>query len=183
MYLAFKVRQPAEVWTVPASGGRPQKLVDGVVGPWSRDGKWIYFGRDDGDWKIPTSGGASVRLSTHPGSWGTESPDGRFRFYTKSVGTEMASLWRVPVAGGDELQIVDSFAEQYAVTKSGIYFFTRWNNPELKLYRFDDGQVETIAQISGTVNYGFSVSSDRRWLLYSRVEHPGGDLMLVENLP
>jgi len=95
----------------------------------------------------------------------------------------MASLWRVPVAGGDELQIVDSFAEQYAVTESGIYFFTRWNNPELKLYRFDDGQVETIAQLSGTVNYGFSVSSDGRWLLYSRVEHPGGDLMLIENLP
>jgi Tol biopolymer transport system component len=181
--LAFKARKPVEVWTIASTGGRPKRLVEGAVGPWSRDGKWIYFGRDASTWKVPVNGGTPVRLSNPLGGWTSESPDGNFHYFTKTVGTDMATLWRAPVSGGVESQILGSFAQQYAITKAGIYFFTRWNDPELKLYRFDNGQTETIAQIEGTVNYGFSVSPDERWLLYTRVEHPGGDLVFVENLP
>ena len=85
------------------------------------------------------------------------------------------------MAGGQESQLIESMAEQFVLTKTGMTHFTQWTDPELKFYSFDRGKADTVSRISGTVNYGLSVSPDERWVLYSRMEHPGSDLMLLEN--
>ena len=66
----------------------------------------------------------------------------------------------------------------------GIYFIPKappGDNSSLKFLSFATGKVTTLAQFSGLAAYGFSVSPDGRWLLYSQYEQNGADLMLVEN--
>ena len=71
------------------------------------------------------------------------------------------------------------------MTERGIYFFSGWIAPALRRFRFATREVETVARVEGNVAYGFSVSPDSRWLLYTKFEDPGAaspqsSLMLVE---
>jgi hypothetical protein len=58
---------------------------------------------------------------------------------------------------------------------------SRFSLSDAEFLSFATGRVTTLAQLSGRAAYGFSVSPDGRWLLYSQYEQKGADLMLVEN--
>jgi hypothetical protein len=88
------------------------------------------------------------------------------------------------VEGGEETRIIASVCSQYfAVVERGIYFFSGWSNPSVRFFHFATGKIETVARLEGVerVAFGLSVSPDGRWLLYSKYEGRGSDLMLVEN--
>ena len=191
--IAFDVRSGGipNIYVVNATGGTPQLLHGSQnkhgTPTWSRDGKWIYFFADrtgnDQVWRIPADGGEAIPVTKHGGTYGVESPDGRFVYYLRSwEEAKSTELWRVPIGGGEEIRIVESVCPQFfSVVERGIYFFSGWQNPSVQLFNFATRKVETVATVKGDMAYGFSVSPDSRWLLYAAYGPSSSDLMLVEN--
>jgi len=98
-------------------------------------------------------------------------------------------IWRVPVEGGEETQVIDSFKSElfgdWAVVNDGIYFI----NPDardgvaIEFFNFATRKVKQVAALGKVDIYphGIAVSPDRRQILYTQEDQRGGDIMLVEN--
>ena len=151
---------------------------------WSRDGAWIYFASD----RTEDTGRRFAIQVTHGGGFGgTESPDGRFLFYARSLIS--SPVWRVPVGGGDETPLPGGvrslrLPQNFAVGQDDIAF-ARSQDPmqrfELRFYRFSTGRVETIARVERGLGNGMAISPDGKVLLFTTGELRFGDLILVEN--
>ena len=61
-----------------------------------------------------------VQVTQHGGTYAKESIDGKYLYY----GTGLTALWRVPVAGGEEVEVFSRLASygNFAVAADGIYF-------------------------------------------------------------
>ena len=147
---------------------------------YSRDGKWIYYAMTEDQaspqvWKIPSQGGTAVQVTRKSGTAPQESLDGTTLYYVKPTG--VGSLWRVPVAGGEEKQIADSiFRSNYAITSQGIYLMS---GPSVDLLNPETGERKVIVKTK-TPDLGLAVSPDGRYVLWSQIDSMGSDLMLVE---
>jgi Tol biopolymer transport system component len=184
---------------ISANGGALRRVAEGGVYPtWSRDGKWIYFGRDGQLWKIPSGGGAATQVTkvgTTPGhsmlterigaetasGSAFESEDGKFLYYAND-----SQVRKVALDGGQEIQIVGeplSFGQNLALVEDGLYLISSsgFNSPGI-LYFFDfaSGRLTPLITIQRWA-LGLTVSPDRRTILYSQGEQTSSDLMLVEN--
>jgi hypothetical protein len=95
------------------------------------------------------------------------------------------SLWKIPVSGGEERQMLLSVSNRaFSVVNEGIYFIPEPGvdgKPSIQFLSFATGKVKTVAPISALPMEGLSVSPDGRFLLYTQLDEVGGDLMLVEN--
>lgn len=112
----------SNVYTVPASGGTPRRIT--ARGPsylhgWSRDGRWLVFtGQRNGDfdvYRIPSVGGAEIRLTSAPGlDDGPEyTPDGRW-IYFNSARTGRMQIWRMRPDGSAQQQVThDDFNDWF----------------------------------------------------------------------
>jgi Tol biopolymer transport system component/DNA-binding winged helix-turn-helix (wHTH) protein len=163
------------------------------VPSWSRDGRWVYFAsRRSGSWqiwKVLAAGGVQMQVTKQGGFRPFESSDARFVYYSK--GGDVAGIWRVASDGGEETLILDKLqpemSENWAVVDDGIYFihFDQYADEEgaILFYDFARGRVKEMAKLGRhhILPEGLTVSSDRRSFLYTVWEHPGGDIMLVEN--
>ena len=150
---------------------------------WSGDGKWMYFNQHDQVWKMPVGKGSPIQVTFKGGQGGIESTDGKFLYYSKTIDEETSSLWKVPLSGGKEIQVLDSvYADNVAITDLGIYFIPNRGHRVIEFLDFGKRKIEHIASIAQTPAYGFALSPDKRWLLYTEYEsllvH---DLMLVEH--
>lgn len=128
-----------------------------------------------------------MQVTKQGGQLAIESLDSKYVYYLKSF--PAPGIWRVPVGGGEELQVLDSFKSEYsgnwAVVNDGIYFI----NPDAKdgvAMEFFDFATRKVRQVAGLgkvhiVSACISVSPDRRQILYSQVDQVGADIMLVEN--
>ena len=177
------------LYTISVDGGKPRRLTtssaDDAVASWSRDGKSIYFASNrSGDWqvwKMPAEGGDAVPITRHGGRAAFESPDGSFVYYSKARG--QTSLWRVPVGGGEERQVLESVSWlSFAVVSDGIYFVpAKISGPNfIRFFNFRTGAITLIAPIAGVPDIGLSMSSDRRYILYAQTDRTS-ELRLVEN--
>ena len=118
-----------EVYVIDASGGVPKRLTsdrafDGIPN-WSRDGKWIYFSSTRTGqaeiWKLPSLGGDAIQVTHNGGFTASESPDGKFLYYTKTE--EKARLWKSLVDGSGETPVLDNVAQRgFVVTPDRIYY-------------------------------------------------------------
>ena len=183
----------AQTYVIDSDGGKPELLfANSTVSSWSRDRKWIYIHRtgENQVWKRPwpPSGqdGEPVKITRHGGDFALESPDGRVLYYQKGEEIEdVASLWKVPVDGGEETQVLESICIlDFAVVDQGIYFISALrpgDQRKIQFLSFATGQASTIATISYDAAYGFSLSPDGQWLLYSQFEPEVSDLSMVEN--
>ena len=157
---------------------------------WSRDGRWIYFGSDRTGqfetWKMPREGGAAIQVTRNGGIDVQESPDGRFLYYAKL--NMPTTLWRMPIGGGDAMQIADrlSYPRSYVVSTAGIYLVAPGDRPNTMSIDFLDARTglrSTRATINKDWGSGLALSPDQRWLLFSVVERAGADLMSVDTTP
>jgi Tol biopolymer transport system component len=85
-----------EIWTVRPDGRGLRPLVPvGFAASWSRDGRWLYHVRSEASsWhieKIPSEGGATVRLRTGGQFTGPAARDGVLYFSERSDGA--GGLW------------------------------------------------------------------------------------------
>jgi hypothetical protein len=91
-----------------------------------------------------------------------ESVDGQYLYYVK---LSQNALWKLPLAGGEEFQVlpaVAGFGSAYAPGKDGIYFIRptgEGSGQELAFLRFATSQITSVATILA------------RWLLGLRF-HP-----------
>jgi Tol biopolymer transport system component len=176
-------------YVISSEGGRPQMLAVDNLENWSRDGKWIYFGsRRSGDiqlWKMPWPPAASqtVQVTTKGfADLAIESADGKFLYYLKHIGKSDNSLWRLPLEGGEETQVLGSIVnDNFAVLPQGIYFVPSSPPSSIRFLSFATGKEVTVAPMPHEPGWGFSVSPDGRWLLYCKFDTVRADLMLVEN--
>jgi Tol biopolymer transport system component/DNA-binding winged helix-turn-helix (wHTH) protein len=181
-----------EVYIVSANGGQPRRLTthpaSDIIPSWSRDGKWVYFtsnrSGENQVWKMPANGGEAIQLTRQGGLEAFESPDGTSVYYVKWDGRG-ASLWKVAVGGGREVQVLSSIqALSFALTERGIYFCGQREGSvgsTIQLFDFVTRKSSQIAVTDKPMAAGFSVSPDGRWILYAQIDQLSSDLMLVEN--
>ncbi len=179
----------SDLYLVSGNGGSPRRLTNGPgyagQATWSRYGKWIYFtsnrtGRYE-IYRMPAGGGEPVRLSKN-GGYGipVESVDGKWVYFAEGGG-----LWKVPVGGGEESRVMESMHSplSFRVVDSGVYFIIgEWQeNASVAFFEFATGKTKLIAQAEKPAFLGLAISPDKRWIVFTQIEHLGSDLMLVEN--
>ena len=120
-----------------------------------------------------------------------ESPDGKFLYYTKSLGN--TTLWRVPLDGGQAAKVLEglSFYINLAIVDKGIYFVP-WpdmaSGYSIQFLDLQTNQIRRIASFerplgSGDLvdDSGLAISPDGRWILYPQADQQAAELRLVEN--
>ena len=170
-------RQPLRLTTEPGDDAMPS---------WAPDGKWIYFassrtGRQE-VWKVAPTGGPATQVTRNGGACAFPSADGTRLYYTKHDGD--AVLWSMPVAGGQEAEVLPSVVmRNFVVFEDGIYFIPRpAPDGQLAVHHlaFSTGAVTTVLPVTGPLSYGLTVSPDRRQIAFTQTDGAGRDLMLVD---
>ena len=107
-----------------------------------------------------------------------ESPDGRYLYYLNKGNS---ALWRVPVAGGDEVQLAELGPDaQFALGKHGMYFSNYTDANTLKFLDYRTGSIKALGTLPGTWGFGLALSPDEHSLLYGKSDSAGSQLKLVE---
>jgi serine/threonine protein kinase/Tol biopolymer transport system component len=177
---------PVEPYVINGTGGKPRRLgapVPDVVGAvWSRDGQWVAFGSNlegwSGEFRIPAAGGSPSSADTQ---WLSQqlANDDLYRVRNRVV-------WKL-TEGGKEREIFrleGDASRRMVASKAGIYALVNASPTkpgDLMFYRLPNGPLTKVAGVEGVSLYGFSISPDGRYLLYTKMVSSGSDLMLVEN--
>jgi eukaryotic-like serine/threonine-protein kinase len=181
-----------DIWVVPSSGGNPQRLTespaDDLSPCFSLDGQSVYFGSSRSGryevWKTPAGGGQPHQVTQHGGLGGCESPDGGSIYFYKEL-SNSAPVWTTTVSGGAEAAALPA-VRNYSLTVvgGGLYFISLAEETGEYSLQFKDagtGSIRTVVSLGRRLGNGFSLSPDRRSLLFVKEEGAGRDLMLVEN--
>ena len=190
-----RVGGEANVYVMDANGGVPRKLETGTrmnsEPSWSHDGRWIYFesGLTDDSvtvWRVAATGGRAVQLTKTASSTPIESPDGQYVYFVRFTEGKFR-LWRVRPDGGGE-SLVDAMPAltgyEWWPSESGIYFYLDTGiKTDLDFLDLRTSRIRRIYAFDKPPDMwgGLSVSTDGKWLLYSRTDEAASDLMLVEN--
>jgi Tol biopolymer transport system component len=179
-----------DVYRVRAGGGTPERLTDDPatdgVASYSRDGRSIYFmssrAGSNQVWKMDANGRHPRQITRHGGYLAFESYDHRWLFYSRTDGD--SPLYRVPVDGGEETQVLPRVNEfGFCVTPGGILFSGGERSEGIQFLSFQTGRVSPVFRPDRQMTVGLSLSPDGRHLLFPQRESSGSDLMLVENFP
>ncbi len=193
-WIAFD-HQEKEGWRIcvmAADGGQVHRLAeekgDAVIPSWSGDGKWIYFSSTGtGRYEIckrPAQGGPAVQLTHNGGYVAFESRDGQSVYYSKMDAQFRWSLWVLPLAGGEEKQVLKSvWARNFAPVDEGLYYMPETaadGSTSLRFHSFATGQDTEIAPIKDPYS-GVTVSPDRKTILFPVLIRTGSNIMVVDN--
>ncbi len=182
-----------ELYLTTPNGTTPQRLTSNPAHDsaprFSRDGKWCYFAsnREDGFqiWKMPPEpGGAPVRVTRGGGYAAIESTDGRTLYYTKRRGEGSWSIWKVPVSGGEEVEMALKAGTwgDFDVTETGItYIDSALPGARLRFHRFADGSDTVLATLEKRPSFGVTVSPLDGTVLFTQFDVDANELMLVES--
>jgi Tol biopolymer transport system component len=180
----------AELYTLTAAGGDPQRVVlGGSNGSWSQNGKKIYFDSRNQVWRSSPDGANPESVAPRGSAQGVESLDGKFVYYRRG-----RTIWRVPVGGGEEEEAIIPEHDMPWTTiqpvKKGIYYaeFDRAARAMAVSFFDFDAKRSSVAFRLRTKGMGpmgpitsFSVSPDGKYILYPRIDQSETNLMMVEN--
>lgn len=189
----------SDIFIVSSDGGAAQRFAQrftenpaaDLTPNFSSDGEAVYFGSDrSGEfqiWRKPLAGGEAEQVTQGGGFTAIESPDGETLYFARSGNKSRrgTSLWKMPVGGGDEVQVAEQLADwsKFVVREGGVYFVACDEEDREKCdmlaYRPESGETERIGRVPRDVEIGVDVAPDGS-LLYARYEPTPGDLMLVE---
>ena len=190
----FHPKERSELYLVDVPAGIPRLLptisgADNLSPSWSRDGKWLYFASKRGNepfqiWKIPAGGGVPVQLTKNGGISPVESPDRQYLYYSKY---EQGGVWRKPLEGGEEMQVLDEAGghqwPNWVLTAEGIYFLKFDGTPHgtLQFLEFATAKTFPVWSFERDPGWGLALSHDGRSLVYIQDEYSESDIMLVKN--
>ncbi|MBL8291331.1 MAG: PD40 domain-containing protein [Bryobacterales bacterium] len=190
-FIAFAARPGGnvDIYVIAAAGGQPRRLTshagEDASARWSRDGKTIYFGsRRTGRleiWKIPSDGAAPETQVTRDGGWvSQESADGRTLFYTR-LGAP--GIFRKDLPSGEEKKIHTANALAFWCLVGHNLYFHDFGARVIQKLDVTSGTTTDVATADprGFPIFGFSVTPDEKWLLYTRTDQGTSDIMLLEN--
>ena len=178
------------IYVVNATGGAPRRLtadsIGGYIPSWSHDGRWVYYstttaGRNE-LWKVQSTGGAPVQVTHAGGHTAFESPDGTLLYYTKAEVDP--TLWQSALDGNQEKEVLRGVTHRgFVMAPNVIYYLREESGTEITLRRFRLSSREDIrlSSIVKPMFLGLSLSPDGRYLIYTKVDQRGADLMMVEN--
>ena len=188
-----------QVYEISADGGAPKALTSGVSNSFGAsdapDGRSIYFSSDRSGrqevWRMAPGGAEPEQVTRNGGSNPVLTADGAWIYFIKEGGS--AGLWRLPAAGGGETRVLDMvYRWNFALTPTGIYFASRpfssasSSEPVVvqSTIRFLDqrtGTIRDVLAVDKLVDLGLSLSPDGKYLLFTKLDYTGTDLMLVEH--
>jgi eukaryotic-like serine/threonine-protein kinase len=188
-----------EIYVIAADGGAPRRLTtsphNNRFPSWSHDGRWVYFASDRSGryevWRVSRDGGEAVQLTTAGGYVASESPDGKYLYYTKfsppkgSPASAYAvagggALFRMAAGGGEAVQVLPQ-VEYFCVTSKGVYFVIGGpGGHAIQCLDAATGRVRTLATPEKTLGVGLAVSPDDAYVVWSQWDRYTLNLMLVE---
>jgi Tol biopolymer transport system component/DNA-binding winged helix-turn-helix (wHTH) protein len=182
----------SHIFVVDVQGGIPHQVTHGdsndIVPSWSRDGRWIYFGSNRGGnwqvWKVPAIGGEPQQVTRNGGYVAIGSLDGKYIYYARA---DAAGIWRIPVEGGEEVQVAPQprigYWGYWTVAKDGLYYLNSTTTPNTIDLATPEGKVTHVRKLQATPPpfAGITVSPDGQSLLYTDLTEVGSHLTLVEN--
>lgn len=183
----------SDVWTINVDGGGLRRITSGALNEvfptWSADGRWIYFQEEHPDGsdisRVPAVGGPVERVTRDGGFRAVETADGDTLFFVRS--DDEGALWRRPVMGGPEQQVVDCvLSRSVAAGPDGIYYVgCPAGVPENPLYRLDvaDGVSRRLGMVRTGAGFvpGMAVSPDGTQVLVSVMVDDGSNLLMIDN--
>lgn len=189
-----------DIYVIKADGGPPRRLTnepsEDIVPAWSRDGRWIYFCSNRSGaqqiWKMHPDGGTATQVTSNGGFEAQESVDGQTLYYSKGRG--VPGLWKVPVAGGEAVPVLESFlGRSWIVVSDGIYLMEpaaadekpRPGQPyAIRFLDFRSGKKSLIYALQKSPynpTPAMSISPDRNWILFQQIDQYNSDIMLADN--
>jgi Tol biopolymer transport system component len=187
----------ADIYTIEPGQPSMQRITtstsEDVTPSWSRDGKWIYFASNRSGawqvWRTPSRGGGPDEQITRLGGFAAfESEDGQYLYYAKGRSAE--GLWRKRLPDGLEEVFVPELQAgmwgNWTLSDKGLYFID-WpgaGKPAGIWWQPFTGKRALAGRIEGPpaiTDSGFTLSPDRRYLLYSQLDQAGSDILLLEN--
>ncbi len=185
----------SDIFVVSGSGGPVKQLTrtpgEDARPAWSHDGRSIYFSSDRNGrneiWRMSGDGGDPVQITHNGGAVVVVSHDGEHLFYKREVGSGPIYDIR-PDGTGDTVIVPEvTFAVlPYTASASGIWWVatpTRdrsyWS---IRMLRFVDRKIVEVARLESLAfALNLSVSPDERYVLLTRPDTSGTDLLLVNN--
>jgi hypothetical protein len=124
-----------------------------------------------------------VQITKHGGYTVRAAPDGEWLFYTTSAG--YSPVWKIhPDGSGDSAAFSPrTFGLSMVVTTSALYGVTVTGSPasySVQSLHFADGKISQILALDFSPGLGLSLTPDERYLLLTKPDLKGTDLMLVE---
>ena len=156
---------------------------------WSRDGEWIYFSsnREEGRqiWKMkPDPDAVPVRVTRCGDAWGAyEAEDGRSLYVVRQQRRADWSVWKMPVDGGEETEVVSDLASHWFIdaSRTGIYYLTSaLPGGQLRYYRFADGSNTLLHTLERRSGFGLAAAPDDSAVLFTSYDVDTSELMYVE---
>jgi len=181
----------SDIYVISAEGGMPRRLTtspnENETPSRSHGGRWIYYtveseGRYE-IWKIPTEGRVAIRVVQNGGLWPMESGDGKSLYYTAD------GISRHDFESGSESHVIDPLGNngnEWCPCGNALCFIERLS-PLGRFVRFDPVTrtrhtvILDPGPLVGDGSYGMDVSSDGKWLLYTRADFIQSDIMIIEN--
>ena len=92
-------------------------------------------------------------------------------------------VWNVPARGGDEIELSPGIdAVNCAPAKRGLYCLENANDrATVSFLDLKTRSRRVLVVVPGPIINGLAASPDERWLLYTKADFTGSELMLVEN--
>jgi len=174
-----------QIYVIAADGGAPHRITNDpasdIVPTWSSDGSWIYFSSDRTGryeiWKTPKDGGDAVQV-THSGAYyyAAESTDRKYLYHMK---LGQPGIFRIPAAGGEDVQVVANASPLYfGLTSKGLYFLVPG------MIQFLDTTTNKISTLmrSDKVAFGIGLtaSPDDSYVTWAQQDKNSWNLMLVD---
>jgi eukaryotic-like serine/threonine-protein kinase len=171
----------ADIWVMDADGKNQRQLTSDSVNVFpaaSPDGRYIAFDSNRGAnpatfniWRMGVDGSNPKQLTQGEGEYFPAcSPDGRWIVYTPLGSTGKPSLWKIPMDGGDPIQINERLSVKPAISPDGKWIASQTSGdqaasrPKLAILPFDGGEPLKLLELPSFTQYRWS--ADGKAILY-----------------
>lgn len=152
---------------------------------WSAEGTWLYFasGRS-GEielWKRRLDSDELVQVTSNGGVYGVEDPARGLLFFSKR---DQPGIWKVPLEGGEERQVVENAQERFALAQGTLYYVQLLPNGQdhfqIRGRDLETGRDELLIRMKHRFARSFDVAPDASYLLWAQFDQDSRDLIMVD---